>query len=137
MQMLSRYNVYYMHQLSLACSDNDTCLLALHKQKIYYGASLKEHEWNTNTISNCFFIISFSFIKNKQKKKKEMCHHWHVSLPLIIWSAPLHTEWQDTQKLTQKVWREDKAKVEKEPSACFWHNILVQGLQNLCVKHNL
>lgn len=53
-----------------------------------------------------------------------------------------YTVTRDTQKLTQKkikIWREDKVRVEIKRTKClfFRHNVLVQGLQNLCMKHNL
>lgn len=62
-----------------------------------------------------------------------MCHHWLISLPLIIWSAPLDTQWQDTQKMNIKSLKREESKSEWGKSA-IWHNILVRGLQNRCKK---
>lgn len=49
-----------------------------------------------------------------------MRHHWLISLPLIIWLAPLHTQWQDTQKMNTKSLKIEQSKGgKKEPSANF------------------
>lgn len=90
-------------------------------------------------------LISFSFIKNKNKKKKQIKKNKTKgdASSLTCFTATHHVIGTTTYTVTiypeinTKVWRADKVKVEKEPSARFWTTFQLRGLQDLRMKLNL
>lgn len=89
-----------------------------------------------NPHSSFYHFIQFYYKQKKKKeRKKRRCvitdtFHCHSSFDRH------HYIHSDTRypEINTKIWREDKIKVEKELSACFWHNFLVQELQNIILK---